>query len=260
MKYYSKSALDKILQENTIHRVGTPLPDQKYKKIFFEAISSNFVLTEGVKEKLNSMIDEVMFFFKNTPANNLRISDLLFIQNKTKALGGLVSDAPALTKAINLLSKEVVSGDRLKTLIKYWFQYILQDYKEISPIIAYNKELNVLRTALESIREHNTLQGENKYVDHLLGPDGLVPVLKKISEKIIMGADELAEPKEEKETAEDELMGGAITHDRFKPFKAAREAPNATGLFHFYQERGVPKSKIHESVMFEAIIRALANN
>ena len=260
MKYYSKSTFDKILQENAIHRVGTPLPDQKYKKLFFEAISSNFVLTEGVKETLNSMIDEVMFFFKNTAANNLRVSDLLFIQNKTKALGGLVSDAPALTKALSLLSKEVVSGDRLKTLIRYWFQYILQDYKEISPIIAYNKELNVLRTALEASKEHDTLQGESEYVDHLLGDDGLVPVLKKISEKLIMGADELAEPEGEKETAEDELMNGAITHDRFKPFKSAKQAPNATGLFHFYQERGVPKSKIHESIMFEAVIRALANS
>jgi hypothetical protein len=58
MKYYSKSTFDTILQESAIHRVGTALPDPRYKKIFFEAISANFVLTEGVKENLNSMIDE----------------------------------------------------------------------------------------------------------------------------------------------------------------------------------------------------------
>ena len=201
-----------------------------------------------------------MFFFKNTAANNLRVSDLLFLQNKTKALGGLVSDAPALTKALTLLSKEVVTGDRLKILIKYWFQYILQGYTEISPIVAFNKELNVLRSSLESVKEHETLQGESKYIDHLLGPDGLVPVLKKISEKLIMGADKLNEPEEEKETAEDELMGGVITHDRFKPFKKARVGENVSGLFNFYQERGVPKNKVHESIMLEALIRALATD
>jgi len=257
MKYYSKSKFDKLLFESSNHRVGTPPPMDKYKKVFFEAISSEYVLTEGIKEKLNSMIDEVMFFFKNSAANNLRISDLLAIQNKTKALGGLVSNAPALEKAINLLSKEVVGGDRLKSLVKYWFQYILQDYKEISPVVAYNKELNALRTSLEAIKDHNTLQGQSKHVDQLLGPEGLIPVLKKISEKLVYGAEELGTP--EKEPSADDMLKGAIEHDRFKRHVPTKETGNISGLYNFYQERGLPKSKLHEAVLFEAVIRSLAN-
>jgi hypothetical protein len=257
MKYYSKAKIDKVLLENATIRIGRPLPEPNYRKLFLESVSTSITLTEGVKEALGSLIDEVMFFFKNPAANNLRVSDLMLLEKKTAALGGLTEEAPALKKALALIGKEVQSGDRLKVLIKYWFKYILQDYKEISPIVAFNKELNSLEKALVNSKSIKALQGDSSYVDQALGNDGIIPVFKKISEKLLSSADSL---KASEDVPDDELLKSVIEHDRFKPnlSKNLSNKDDVTGMYNFYQERGLPASKLHEAVLFEAIIKTLA--
>lgn len=259
MKYYSKAKITKTLLENTTVRVGKSLPTPNYRKVFLESIDQSISLTESVKEALGGLIDDVMMFFKNPAANNLRVSDLLLLEKKTEALGGLTSDSPALKKALSLIGKEVQSGDRLKTLIKYWFKYILQDYKEISPIVAFNKELNAIEQALEKSRSIKSLQGDSSYVDQTLGKDGIIEVFKKISEKLLSSANSL---KNVEDVPEDELLKSVIEHDRFKPnlSKNLSNKDDITGLYNFYQERGLPASKLHEAVLFEAIIVTLSKN
>lgn len=247
--------------EGIVPRKGKELPVEKYKKVFFESISKTIVLTEGVKEKLNSMLDEVMFFFKNVPANNLRVSDLIKLQKKTLPLGGLTENSPALTKALSLIGKEVQTGDRLKILIRSWFEYILQEYKGISPILAFRKELLELEKTLKNSTTNKGLQGEHSDVDKVLGAEGIVNVLKKVSARLIAGIQDLTNDQEDKP----QDISGSIEHERFgdrKPLNIKNQ-PSITNKFDFYQERGLPTQKskqLQESVILTSLLAALSTN
>lgn len=250
MKTYNLDKIQATLLESIVPRTGKSIPTRT-RKTFLESVNNKVVLSEGSKEILGKLIDDVMFFFKNPSENNSRVMALLNVYAKTKALGGLTENTPSLTKTIEMFSKGHQSKDRLKDFIRYWLTYILSDYKGFSPFIAFNKEVFQLERALERSKGNQSIEGPNKLVEYLLSNSGIIPFLKKISsslEEALMNVDKNEESKKENPN---------IQYDRF-PRNVSPTNPegDVTDKFTYMQNVGMPKTT-YESIMY-SLLEALA--
>jgi hypothetical protein len=251
MKTYDLHAMHKILLETVVTRPGVS-PETIYKRIFLEAIANKITLTEGTREIMSKLIDEVMTFFKNEAENNSRAMALLKIYNKVKPLGGFGDTLPALNKTLEMFSANPRGNDKLRDLVRYWLTNILTAYDGVSPFIAFGKEIVRLAEFLRKHKGNAGLQGENNLIDYLLSEHGIIPLLTKVASRL-----EDAVLSMKKDSSEEDSSAN-LEYDRFpRNLKPNMSSGDISDKFTHYQERGEPKLAF-ESVIANSLLEALA--
>lgn len=255
MNYVSTSKLRNILAES-LKDNRVKIKDRT-KEVFFEAFSKHLVLTEGVKENLSKLVDSVMFFFKNVKANNERVDVLINIAKKVYGGGLNFSNLPAFNSALSMLVKKNIQGDRLKEFMKLWMEYLLIDYKGISPLLTFGKELNGLELFLNGLRSNKTLQGINENVDQILSEHGLIYVLKKLSNELIDEAEKLHLATPAESPVNPKLNTSGLIKDVRFPSKLNKglDVPDHTIDLQSYRERLMSpiKDNKNRALSYEAV-------
>jgi hypothetical protein len=178
VKYYSTAKLSNALMESLS---GTRFKRKdKFKASLLESVSKKVVLTEALVDKLNGIVDELMKFFKNSAENNKRIDYLVNLLKKGKELD-IFREIPALRSALYAVGDKPIDGDRLKTFLKLWLEYITIQYQGRNPFIMFNVEVKKLEDLLKGNIGNESLQGPNRNIDQLLSEHGLISTLKKLS-------------------------------------------------------------------------------
>lgn len=242
--------------------VGTRYKSKnKFKKAFFESIEKGFILTEGIKENLSKLVDDVMFFFKNTAENNKRLDYLINVGKKALSLHGF-TNAPALNRTLHAFIGKEPTGDRLKQFLKLWMNYLVYSYDGKSPIITFNMELGALESALKAFKNNGALQGYNNNIDELLSENGLISILKKLSNRLNDGAEELknnAEYRTNNKVEAKPNISDKISIKKQGENKLIKLDNNEdlTNLFTSYQEREqFPKDKRFKTYAYESVYNA----
>lgn len=257
VKYLSTAKLQTILLESLVNNRHKPV--NKVKKAVFEAISKSIVLTEGVKENLDKLVDDVMFFFKNVQMNNERIDGLINLGRTLYKNGFDIKEIPSLNKTLHaFVTSKSLSGDRLKEFLKTWLNYLIIDYKGTSPLMTFGAEVSKLEIFLKGMENNKTLQGANNNVSTIISEYGLIYVLKKLIDRLNDEAETLHLKDEPHGEMKKTNTNGLVQHDRFAPqLKKDLSHNDHTIDFHDYRERLVPpNSSKRTKATLESVVTA----